>query len=217
MSTRGSALVLLVAVIVLGACSKAPMTPATAGQATAVQLQSQADQIVAITKNMLSHPLRAQITRVADGQTQAGTMEWVPPNIMHVTIGNQDFILLAGTQKFWLKDPNGKYLPVDQAQVQGYLRLIAYTLPQFGMAFAESSQVTQAQAPTTENVNNVSTTVYKYTVTTSISGTSEQAQVTLWVDTSTGLPVKSQTVSPSNQTTITYTYDNNITITVPQG
>jgi hypothetical protein len=218
MSRRG-ALLVVVAVVLMGvtACAKAPMTPATTGQATAVANQDVKNNIVAATQATLAQPMQAHIERVADGKTNTGNLEWTPPNAVHLSTvdGSQDFMAAAGTQQVWVKGPDGKYTQADQAMVQGYLRFFQYALPAYGITQAGNVTLTGTQSLGTETVDGTATNVYQYTATSTASGSSETEQVKLWVAQSNGLPVKSIHTAPSHTTTITYKYDPNVKVTLP--
>jgi hypothetical protein len=220
MSRKWALLVVVVAVALIGvsACAnKAPMTPATTGQATAVANQDVKDNIVAATKATLAQPMQAHIERVADGKTVTGNLEWTPPNAVHLSTvdGSQDFMAAAGTQQVWVKDPSGNYIQADQAMVQGYLRFFQYALPAYGITQAGNVTLSNIQSLGTETIDGTATNVYQYTVTNTSSGSSEPEQVKLWVAQSTGLPVKSVHSAPSHTTTITYKYDPGVKVALP--
>jgi hypothetical protein len=83
----------------------------------------------------------------------------------------------------------------------------------FTQSFSDSLVYTNGMVNGIEDVNGSPAIVYSYS--TTLKGLDASAQYKLWVDQSTGLPVRSVNITPDGLTIDqTITYDNNIAITL---
>jgi hypothetical protein len=89
------------------------------------------------------------------------------------------------------------------------------TIGSFGQSLSENLVYSDGSVIGIEVINGSPAIVYSYS--TTLQGLNATAQYKLWVDQTSGLPVKSENITPDGTVIdMTITYDTSITITLPE-
>jgi hypothetical protein len=231
---RKTILSVFIAAFILAACSALPKsnTPAPNPQATSIQSQATANQ-PSVTENTQAAPsmtsdevyqaVKAAWTKletagprhISQTSSQGGNVvgnieaDSVPPDFHQVVsmMGNTvaEQYIVGGTiynnvQGAWTQTAGGS----------GALN----TVSNFAQGVSDSLTYSNGMVNGIEVINGSPAIVYSYS--TTLQGLSASAQYKLWVDQTSGLPVKSESTDPDGRTiSETITYDNSITLTLP--
>jgi hypothetical protein len=186
------------------------------------------DLIVKALRALSTHSVRVT-TAVADPvgtpPVVRSTFEFVPPDRMHVTLGNQETIIIKG-QGTWIKQ-NGKWVksPVDMST--SFFGLFdPNNVDELAAELAKTTTTTPPQFVGPDLLDGKPMFVYQYTSTTKglgPNGSDIQSTSKLWTGALDNLPYKIESTRDSTghpgqkvQTIVTYTYDPNLKIEAPQ-
>lgn len=161
-------------------------------------------------------PYHAESTIVSADGTSILSADVIPPDQLHSTInvdGSTQEIVITGGQ-MWLNDGSGWGEPMSGEAVTAFLSQLLNDPDSSGMT------LTNEQFVGVETLNGSPVWVYTYTQTLETGGTPIVSESRLWVEITTGLPLKVEGTGTAfgitSTTTQVITYDDSITISAPQ-
>jgi outer membrane lipoprotein-sorting protein len=167
--------------------------------------------LLAVMKNMLTAgPYRAKSTTTGGAKPVETTAEVILPDRFHVSINNQEFIIIGKTTYM---QQGGKWgvFPMDVGSIVTGL---------IGTLTADQeNDISNVKVVGPDTLNGIPTTVYLYDSSATISGITAKSTVKMWVDNAKNLPIQQQVDGEANgvkSTTMqTITYDPSIKIEDP--
>lgn len=161
-------------------------------------------------------PYHAESTVVSSDGTTTLSADVIPPDQIHSTInvdgGTQEIVVTGG--QMWLNDGSGWGEPMSGEAVRSFLSQLLNDLDAVGMT------ITNEQFVGVEALDGVPVWVYTYTQAFETGGDPIVSDSRLWVEITTGLPLKLEGTATAFGTTSTttqvITYDSTITISAPQ-
>jgi hypothetical protein len=216
---RKTILSVFIAAFILAACSALPKsnTPAPNPQATSIQSQATANQ-PSVTENTQAAP-----SMTSDEVYQAVKAAWTKLE----TAGPRHISQTSSQGGNVVGNIEADSVPPDFHQVVSMMgNTVAEQYIVGGTIYnnvqgawtqtAGGSGALNTVSNFAQGVSDSLTTYIVYSYSTTLQGLSASAQYKLWVDQTSGLPVKSESTDPDGMTiSETITYDNSITLTLP--
>lgn len=179
---------------------------------------SAAQQMIlnAMRKQFTGGPFRSETSIESNGQAYTVQGEFIPPSRMRATsaMGGVSTDMIIIEDKMWTKTGD------QWTEVPGGGMNISQMMGDMLMdPEANGLQIINARSAGTEDVNGVNAAVYTYDSVYTLENQSISSTGKIWIDASSGLPIKSESEGAANgittKTTQTITYDSRITIEPP--